>query len=172
MTSLNISLQLILASLSKELEYFVIHSLTSFVFVHLVEEAGTCQARISDIIPLASPTTPVIAVVLALILHSRKDSQVLEYQPLEVPIAASGDVSSEQDRNQYSGASARGTDTPTNQQRDEFSGNYPTSSQKVAPSTPAISDYWEPKDISDGTLAALLNTVSGPQSFLAPTLFD
>lgn len=78
------SLQLILVSLEKSFNYCVLHSSTSFLVIHLVPNAqsGRHQARISNVIPLTSSTTPTIALVLALILHSKRDGSALEYQPL------------------------------------------------------------------------------------------
>lgn len=76
--------KLILVSLEKSFNYCVLHSSTSFLVIHLVPNAqsGRHQARISNVIPLTSSTTPTIALVLALILHSKRDGSALEYQPL------------------------------------------------------------------------------------------
>ncbi|KAG8911567.1 hypothetical protein FRC00_006234 [Tulasnella sp. 408] len=155
--------KLILASLYNGYKYCVIHSLTSFIVIHLGEnpETGRHQARISKTIPLTSTATPVIAVILALILHSRRDGSALEYQSLGLNVSTSSEAHNEEDEDLDSGTMGSGPHNPTDQKEDTSSGNHSAGFQVHAPSTFAASEYWEPEEIPETTLAALLRTTDG-----------
>ncbi|KAG9021576.1 hypothetical protein FS837_007166 [Tulasnella sp. UAMH 9824] len=136
--------KLILTSIYKKLDYCAVHSGVSFIFIHIVRDSGTQS------------------VVLALILHSRKDNQALKYQALTVEVATTGNVSSEQDAadshavasppEEYRSSDPQGRSNPTNP---------PTNSQVLSLSSLTVSEYWEARELSEGELAALLNTMDG-----------
>ncbi|KAG8917550.1 hypothetical protein FRC01_002378 [Tulasnella sp. 417] len=143
--------KLIMASIYKGLKYCAVHSLTSFIFIRIVwdDERQRYQARISDVIPLTSSTTPIIAVILALVLHSGKKIQALEYRSLGVEVPSN--VSSEQDAAHTSPGREGGGHTT----------DPPTSIQMLDLSSVKVPEYWKARELSEGTLAALLNTTSG-----------
>ncbi|KAG8928061.1 hypothetical protein FRC01_006513 [Tulasnella sp. 417] len=143
--------KLIMASIYKGLKYCAVHSLTSFIFIRIVwdYERQRYQARISDVIPLSSSTTPIIAVILALVLQSREENQALEYRSLGVEVPSN--VSSEQDV----------THTSPSQEGGGYTTDPPTSTQMLDLSSMTVPEYWEARELSEGTLAALLNTTSG-----------
>ncbi|KAG8952935.1 hypothetical protein FRC04_003386 [Tulasnella sp. 424] len=151
--------KLILASLAKDCKYCVLHSLTSFIVIRLVRDPGSgrYQVRISDVIPLTSSTTPIISLVLALILHSRQDDLGLEYQPLVLSLATSNNPSFKQDEGPPPEPSTAEPHESTNRREDVLP-RKPARGQTLAPSRLALSEYWEPKEISQATLAAMLNT--------------
>ncbi|KAG9044896.1 hypothetical protein FS837_007344 [Tulasnella sp. UAMH 9824] len=126
--------KLILASLYNGYKYCVVHSLTSFIVIHLVKnpETGRHQARISKTIPLTSTATPVIAVILALILHSRQDGLALEYQSLGLNVATSSEAHSEEDEDLDSGSIGYGPHNPTDQKEGTSSGNHSAGFQNIA----------------------------------------
>lgn len=145
--------------MAKGFKYCVLHSLASFIVIHLVQdtESGRPQARISDVIPLTSPATPIMPLVLDLVLHSRQDELALEYLPMESTVATSNDPSPEQNQDLHPESSTHGPHEPT---EDVGSSNHPTGGQTLPPSPLALSEYWEPKEVSEATLATMLRTAS------------
>ncbi|KAG8893728.1 hypothetical protein FRC00_010107 [Tulasnella sp. 408] len=158
--------KLIVTSIYKKLDYCAVHSGVSFIFIHIVQDSETqCyQARISDEIPLTSSTTPIIAVVLALILHSRKDNQALEYRSSEVRSDTIGKASSEEDATGlHGGASALEPYTSPDRQ----AGSYPCADIQIQmENLLTVSEYWEARELSEVELAALLNTVGQVSALL------
>ncbi|KAG8896596.1 hypothetical protein FRC01_011714, partial [Tulasnella sp. 417] len=129
--------KLILFSITKGLNYCVVHSLASFMVIHLVQN-------------------PQSALTLALILHSRQDGSALEYQPVGLNIVTSSEVHREEDEDLNS--SSRGPHNPANRKEDTSSSNHFAGAQGLVPNTLAVPEYWEPEEISERTLAALLRT--------------
>ncbi|KAG8915604.1 hypothetical protein FRC00_002304 [Tulasnella sp. 408] len=125
-------------------------------------QSGRTQARISEVIPLTSPTTPIISLVLALILHSRRDGSALEYQPLRLnDVATPSDVPNEDDEHLGLGPTGPGLYSPADQQGETSSSSYSSAGQVFAPKSLAVTEYWEPQRMSEPTLAALLRTTDG-----------
>ncbi|KAG9027899.1 hypothetical protein FS837_004148 [Tulasnella sp. UAMH 9824] len=155
--------KLILVSLYEKLNYCVLHSAASFPVIRLVQDAqsGRTQARISEVIPLTSATTPIIPLVLALVLHSKGDGSALDYHPLRLNVATPSDVPSEEDENLGLGSTEPVPHSPAHQQRDTSSNSYPTGGQVLAPDSLVVTEYWEPETMSEPSLAALLRTMDG-----------
>ncbi|KAG8950341.1 hypothetical protein FRC04_007783 [Tulasnella sp. 424] len=154
--------KLILASLAKGLKFCAILSFKDFIFIHLVQdETGQWEARISDIVPITAQTTPIVAIVLALVLHSRNDGHALEYHSLEEEAADSDNVSSEPAEGSNSGSPGAGPHAPTNPPTGGPPSGHTTGGQMPVLDVLAVSDYWEPKELSEDTLASLLNTMDG-----------
>ncbi|KAG8895687.1 hypothetical protein FRC01_012247 [Tulasnella sp. 417] len=155
--------KLILASITEGLEYCVVHSLTSFMVIRLVQnpQSGLRQARISNPIPLTSTATPIIALTLALILHSRQDGSALEYQPVGLNVVTSSEVHREEDEDEDLNSSSLGPHNLANRKEDTSSSNHSAGVQGLGPNTLAVPEYWEPEEISERTLAALLRTTDG-----------
>ncbi|KAG8904703.1 hypothetical protein FRC01_008631 [Tulasnella sp. 417] len=151
--------KLILVSLVKGFKYCVLHSSTSFLVIHLVQntQGGRHQARVSNVIPLTSPTTPIVALILALILHSKRDGQALEYQSLERNFATRSDEKGRAGESSPPNAMLR---DPAEQQGEASSSNHSNCNQ--AP----FSEYWEPEVISGSTLSALLETANGRNNII------
>ncbi|KAG8905055.1 hypothetical protein FRC01_008494 [Tulasnella sp. 417] len=155
--------KLILASLVEKFEYCVLHCTMSFIVLRLVQnpQNGRYQARISDVIPLTSSTTPIIPLVLALILHSTRDGSALEYQSSGSDVATNTEVHYEEDEDLGSSSPGPEPHNPTDQQGDPSSSNDSAGFQVHAPCTLPASEYWEPEEISEAALAALLKTTDG-----------
>ncbi|KAG9021523.1 hypothetical protein FS837_007189 [Tulasnella sp. UAMH 9824] len=97
-------------------------------------------------------TTPIIALVLAVILHSKRDCSALEYQPLTLDLAAPSDVIHEGDDNLVLGSTGPGSHSPANQQGDTASRAQKDirvyASSPAQEQTDGITLYWEMKHFS------------------------
>ncbi|KAG8911341.1 hypothetical protein FRC01_005763, partial [Tulasnella sp. 417] len=155
--------KLALASIGHDLEYCAVHCATRFIFMRIVRgrRDEPYQVRISDMIPLTSSGTPIISIILGLILHARKDKP-LKYRAAEIQVPSTDNVSSEQGTSgSRPDSSAPGPYTPPNQQGGASPSNPPANSQMPPLRTLTASEYWEPRELSEGALAGLLGTMHG-----------
>ncbi|KAG9013833.1 hypothetical protein FRB90_005690 [Tulasnella sp. 427] len=161
---LSIVAKLALASITKGLEYCVVHSLEHFVVIRFTapESGGPLEAMISDIIPLMDNKPPIIHLILALVLDSKDNSLRGRFglDDFEIliedanPVPAGGQDVSDQ------GESEEGQN-----EIGSLQGAVPSGSQLqglgLFRSISPITEYWVPKQISGGTLATLLNSRNG-----------
>ncbi|KIO29591.1 hypothetical protein M407DRAFT_21327 [Tulasnella calospora MUT 4182] len=87
--------------------------------------------------------------------------QILEYQPVELNVATPSDVPNEEDEGLESGSPGLGPHNPDDQRGNTTSSSHFSGGKMLAPNLLAASEYWEPEEISELTLAALLNTTDG-----------
>ncbi|KAG9019181.1 hypothetical protein FRB90_005517 [Tulasnella sp. 427] len=143
-------------SIIAKLEYFSIYCLTMFLFVRVAqnEDTGKWQASISKIIPLNSEETPIIATVLALLLHAQPNQSALRYPPITIPAENTGESMSDIEE------AAFGLDGANDQQSSLLSTTDPGPSQSTTFNPPNVTLYWEARHIPQIMLAALLDSIN------------
>ncbi|KAG8909341.1 hypothetical protein FRC00_010314, partial [Tulasnella sp. 408] len=150
---------LALALISKGLEYSVLHSAESYIFLRIVRDSNQrWHMMISNIIRLTDPVTPVIPLILSLLLHSRKDGHALPSLSFEIPTTVANDGQPTTAGSEPRQASENGSSQPTTE--DEYNvADQSTTSNDSSRLFKSLKHYWIPEDLNKPTLADSLGTL-------------
>ncbi|KAG8924394.1 hypothetical protein FRC01_011568 [Tulasnella sp. 417] len=138
-----------LALLSVGLEYGVIHSAESYIFLRIVRDPrGRYNMMISRIIRLTDSDTPIIPLILSLILHTRRDGHGLPSLPFEIPTTDAEDSQPALIRSAADGEDNGDDLCPVSHDCDHM----------LRP----FAIHWIPDNLDEPTLAELLETILSP----------
>ncbi|KAG8893581.1 hypothetical protein FRC00_010331, partial [Tulasnella sp. 408] len=151
--------RLALALISKGLEYSVLHSAESYIFLRVVRDSNQrWHMMISNIIRLTDPVTPVIPLILSLLLHSRKDGHALPSLSFKIPTTVANDGQPTTASSDSRQTSENSSSQPATEDEDNGADQSTTSNDSSCVFK-SLKHYWIPEDLNKPTLADLLETL-------------